>query len=239
MRVVIIGGGKIGAYLTRELRSSGRSVIVVEQREDRALLLAEETGALAIHGDGTDMGLLTDLELRPFDLFIALTGRDEDNLVACQLARSAFGVRRVIARLNDPANSETFHALDIHPVSVTETIVRLITEELEPSQQARVALLGLGEISLLEVQVPEETADRRVSDLQMPPSTVVALVRRADDVFVPDGDTVIRAGDRLMAVIRVEHEEEFRSVIAGASTSPPEADDDADEEPLPVEGGDA
>jgi trk system potassium uptake protein TrkA len=234
VRVVIIGGGKIGAYLTRELRSSGRSVIVVEQREDRARLLAEETGALAIHGDGTDMGLLTDLELRPFDLFIALTGRDEDNLVACQLARSAFGVRRVIARLNDPANSETFHALDIHPVSVTETIVRLITEELEPSQQARVALLGLGEISLLEAQVPEDVANRQILDLELPPSTVIALVRRDDDVFVPEGSTVIRAGDRLMAVTRIEHEDEFRSVVAGESST-----GEDEEEPLPVESGDA
>lgn len=236
MRVVIIGGGKIGAYLTRELRSSGRSVIVVEQREDRARLLAEETGALAIQGDGTDMSLLTDLELRPFDLFISLTGRDEDNLVACQLARSAFGVRRVIARLNDPANSETFHALDIHPVSVTETVVRLIAEELEPSRQARVALLGLGEISLVEAQVPEDVANRQVLDLVLPPSTVIALVRREEEVFVPDGSTVIQAGDRLMAVTRIEHEDEFRRVVSGEQAA---ANDENEGEPLPVESGDA
>lgn len=237
MRVVIVGGGKIGAYLTRELRKAGQAVIVVEAREDRARMLAEETGALTIHGDGTDMGLLTDLELRPTDLFIALTGRDEDNLVACQLARSAFGVRRVIARLNDPANSDTFHAMDIHPVSVTETVVRLITEELEPSRQARVAFLGLGEISLLELQVPSGTGRRRVADLDLPPSSVIATVRRDDEVFVPSGDTEIEADDRLMVVTKVEHEEELRRAIEGTMPQPEEATEG--EPPRPVEGNGA
>jgi Trk K+ transport system NAD-binding subunit len=126
MRVIVMGGGKVGGFMARELQEGSHAVIVIEHNTSHAQQVAEETGALVIEGDGTDLELLEDIEIRPTDLFVAVTGVDEDNLVACQLVRTAFGVKKVLARLNDPRNRPTFDALRIPVVSVTDLLAQVI-----------------------------------------------------------------------------------------------------------------
>lgn len=215
MRAVIVGGGKVGSYLARELRSERHSVIVIEEDEGRAEAVAEDTGALTMHGDGTDLRLLNQLEIRPTDLLLAVTGTDETNLVACQLARTAFEVDRVLARLNDPRNRATFDALEIPVVSVTDVMVKVISRELDLEELARVALLGRGEVSLFEIEVPDDLDPRPLDGIRLPPSSVLVAIRRDGKVLVPHGDTEVRPGDRVLAVTLVELEDEVRDCLLG------------------------
>jgi|FLYL01.1.fsa_nt_gi trk system potassium uptake protein TrkA len=215
MRTVIVGGGKVGAFLARELRAGGYAVVVVERDQERARELAEESDALVVNGDGTDLRLLTELELRPDDFLLALTGADQDNLVACQLARISFGIERVLARLNDPRNRRTFEALEIPVVSVTDLIVQVISHEMDLRELVRVALLGRGEVSLFEVEIPEGAVIRKVGDVPLPPSSVLVAIRRDGEVVVPHGESELRPGDRVLVVTLISLEDEVRDCLLG------------------------
>ena len=160
MRIVIIGGGKVGSYLTRVMREAGHVVAVIEQDAGRAESIAEETEALVLEGDGTDVELLNTAGVDRADWVLAVTGQDEDNLVACQLA-TTLGANRVLARLNNPGNRPTFEALNIPVVAVTDLMVQVISREVQADvgELVRLALLGRGQVSLLEVSIPDDTEE--------------------------------------------------------------------------------
>jgi trk system potassium uptake protein TrkA len=219
-----MGGGKVGGYLARELRAADHAVIVIEIDQTQAERVAEETGALTINGNGTDLDMLGEIEIRRSDFFVAVTGADEDNLVACQLTKAVFGVERVLARLNDPRNRPTFDALGIPVVSVTDLLVQVISRELDLRELVRVALLDRGEVSLFEVEIPPGTSPRPLSSFPLPAQVVVAAVLREGETVVPTGATSIAGGDHVLVVTRVELEDEARDALLAGPTAPSAAE---------------
>lgn len=152
------------------------------------------------------------------DFVLALTGRDEDNLVACQLAKVAFEKPRVLARLNDPRNHSTFEALDVPFVGFTDLVAEVISRELDVGDLVRVALLERGTISLIEVEIPNDLPPRRVSDIGLPDSSNLVTVQRDGEVLVPRGETLVIGGDTVLAVCPVDVEEKLRDALI---TGPP------------------
>jgi len=200
VRVVIVGGGKLGAELAGRLLEKGEAVIVIEEHEERARRLSDLTRALVLTGDGTDMRRLESLDLRASDVFVAVTGVDEDNLVACQLATAAFGVRRVLARMNDPRNRAAFRALGVPTVNVTDEMTDMIERSIDLSDHITRALPERGELVTAGIAVPESFPPTTVTGLGLPPSTIVVSVTRGDSVAVPDGTTEVQGGDHLLFV---------------------------------------
>jgi trk system potassium uptake protein TrkA len=221
VRVIIIGAGKIGRHLARELTDAGHAVTVAESDGEVARQIAESVDALVLEGDGTSMSVLKDAEVSRADWLLAVTGQDEVNLTACELAET-LGAKRVLARLNDPRNRATFDALGIPVVAVTDLISQLISRELDIRHLDRIALLARGRISLIEVEVHPSAPARVVAALGLPPQTVlVAAIREgvAEEVVVPRGDTVIQPGDRLLAVTTVENESAVRAALSRESAA--------------------
>jgi len=214
MRSIIIGGGKVGSYLARELEKTGHSVTVIESDRRRAAAVTESTDALVLVGDATDVSLLQEADVHRADWVLAVTGRDEDNIVACQLT-ATLGAHRVLARLNDPKNRSTFEALEIPVVAVTDLMVQVISHEVETDvgEAVRVALLGRGRVSLLEIEIPEGVQPKKVIDMGLPDRTILVTVMRGDDVVVPGPYTVVEAGDRVLAVTNVENESTVRDTL--------------------------
>lgn len=215
MRIVVVGAGKIGRHLAQELAEAGHAVTVAESDVDEARRLAESVDALVLEGDGTSMALLKSAEVSRADWLLAVTGQDEVNLTACELAET-LGAKRVLARLNDPRNRATFDALGIPVVAVTDLITQLISREIDFLHLERIALLAGGRISLIEVEVGPQAEARRVSGLDLPEHTVLVAVTRegeAGDVVIPRGDTEIRPGDRVLVVTSVEQESEVRAAL--------------------------
>lgn len=218
MRIVIIGGGKVGSYLTRVMREAGHVVAVIEQDAGRAESIAEETEALVLEGDGTDVELLNTAGVDRADWVLAVTGQDESNVVACQLA-ATLGASRVLARLNNPRNRPTFEALGIPVVAVTDLMVQVISREVEADvgELVRLALLGRGQVSLLEVSIPDDTDEPEVIDLDLPEPSILVTVVRGDKVVVPRANTRLRPGDRVLAVTTVDNEGLLRSALRDRS----------------------
>lgn len=212
MRVTLIGGGKVGSYLARELHKGGHVVTVIEESHGHAESISDESKVLVLEGDGTDVQLLNAADTGRADWVLAVTGLDEVNLVACQLALT-LGARQVLARLNNPLNRPTFDALDIPVVAVTDVMATLISREVEVPEFRHVTLLGRGEISVYEVDIPPEFEAQPVAEVRLPKGALLVAVVSGDEVRVPTATTTLHPGDQVTAVSSVELEDQVRSAL--------------------------
>lgn len=132
MYVIVIGGGKVGYYLARDLVDRGEEVTLVEKDGSRAEWLEGQLGSIVMRGDGDEMGFLATTGIERADAVLAVTGDDEDNLVALQLAKKRFNVPRTVARVNNPANVDIFKALGVdEAVSATEVLLGALEPKIE------------------------------------------------------------------------------------------------------------
>ncbi len=198
MRVLVIGGGKVGSYLARRLAAGHHVVSVIEPREHIAMKVVGETGVIVFEGDGTDVELLKRADVHRSDWAFAVTGQDDANLVAAQLART-LGARNVLARLNDPANGPTFEALGIRTVAVTDLMVDVIERDVLVGDLGSSALAAHGRISITEFDVPDGFPTTRIAELGLPNASIIVAIERPEGVVIPHGATKVKAGDRVVA----------------------------------------
>ena len=140
MYVIVIGGGKVGYYLTKHLLERSYEVTLIEKDARRAEQLTSQLGEVVMVGDGDEMSLLATTGMERADVVVAVTGDDEDNLIACQLAKRKFKVPKTVARVNNPANVRIFKTLGVdRSLSATEVLLDLIERELsaDPAPQGR------------------------------------------------------------------------------------------------------
>jgi len=131
MYIIIIGGGKVGYYLAKALLNEGHEILVVEKDADRSEFICNELGSVCTRGDGCEVATLAEVGTGRADMLIAVTGDDEDNLVACQVAKHKFNVPRTIARTSNPKNETIFKKLGIDvTVSSTNIILEYIEKEV-------------------------------------------------------------------------------------------------------------
>ena len=218
MKIVIMGGGKLGAHLAENMLESKHIVRLIERDKNRCQRLANELDAVIICGDGTELGSLTDAETEDADCFIAVTGRDQDNLVACQLAKRQFHVKRVIARVNNPRNSQAMKAFgaDI-AVSSTEVITNLIEQEVDVAEMHLLATLNKGRAGICAITLPDDTALRRrtLNEISLPAGTLIISIVRGDALIIPNGSTMMKPRDEVVAVCAAGSQKELLRILSG------------------------
>ena len=171
MFVLVIGGGKVGYYLTKELIGSGHEVVLMEKDKDRATQIADEVGSVVIAHDGCEGKYLAEAGANRADIVAAVTGDDEDNLVICQMAKHHFDVPRTIARVNNPKNESLFKHLGVDElISPTRMILGSIEQDIPVHELLHLAALGEGELELIEahLQAGSPAIGRATKDLTMP-----------------------------------------------------------------------
>lgn len=218
MHVVIVGAGAVGARLASLLLSSGNEVAVVERDGERCRRLEEALGSVAVPGDGTSAVALTEAGINRADLAVATTSRDDVNLVVCRLAKVRFNVPRATSLVNDPDLCDLFGLAGVDTVvDVTDLLVEDLHRGVLPQGFVRpLPLPGPGARSLLKFTVPANSpaAERQLSDLPVPGSAVISLVVSHDgEATVPTEETVIRAGDEVIAVATDEDREKLSRLL--------------------------
>lgn len=130
MKAIIVGGGKVGYYLLKTLKEKRYEVTLIESNVDLCNKIAEEIGGDIICGDGSDVQVMQEAGIEYADVVAAVTGKDEENLVICQMAKLNFNIQKTIARINNPKNSDIFIKLGVdNTVCSTEVIANLIIEK--------------------------------------------------------------------------------------------------------------
>ncbi len=219
MNIVIAGGGKVGAYLAQVLLKSDNEVAVIEQDLKTAdrLSVQLEGRYLVIHGDGCDSRFQEDAGIRQADVFVATTGKDDNNLVSCEIAQRVFRVNRCIARVNNPKNLRIFREVGIECVSSTTLIANLIEEEAMLGSVSVVTSLTHGNVSLSEIVVPQQRHHNDdgilVASIPVPEGAIIAAVASADDVEVVGEDTVAFPGDKVIVIADNDVLDEVRAVF--------------------------
>ncbi len=219
MYLLVAGGGKVGANVASSLLEMGHEVTLVEQRRDRFEMLEEEFGPVAMHGDATEIHVLERAGIeRPPDIVLAVTGDDEDNLVIAQIAKEGYGVPKAIARVNDPRNQQHFDLLGITlTVCATSGILGLVEHEVP--QHGLVKLLDLRQegLEVVELQIAGNSpaAGKRVAGLSLPDGARLVSVTRNGIGDIAVGETVIRPGDRVIAILKPGLEDRLRRALVG------------------------
>lgn len=220
MYIIIVGGGKVGYYLAKELVEDGHEVLVIEKEATKCQKIADELGDIALRGDGCEGITLEAAGTGRADLFIAVTGEDEDNLVACQVAKNKFNVRRTVARINNPKNEAIFKKLGIDTtISSTAVILANIEQELPSHPVIPLLTIKGGGLDIVEIKVPPHSATvgKRIGDLLLPQQCLITLIIDEEGVpRIPNSDTSVRAGDELVAVCRRDNEDALRAVLESA-----------------------
>jgi trk system potassium uptake protein len=217
MYVLVAGGGKVGANLTRILLELGHEVTLIEQRRDRFDRLEEEFEHRALLGDATELYVLERAGIgRPPDIVVAVTGDDEDNMIICQVARERYGVEKAIARVNDPRNQAHFDLLGISPtVSATSSILAMIEHEVPEHELVHLLELRKENLEIVEVQIDKDSpcAGKRVDKLQLPEGSRLISVMRDGHAEIAVGSTELLPGDQVLAILEPGKEEELRRVL--------------------------
>ena len=220
MYVVVAGGGKVGANVTRSLLEMGHEVTLIEQRRDRFAQLEEEFGPVVLRGDATEFSVLERAGIaRPPELLLAATGDDEDNLVISQIAKEGYGVAKAIARVNDPRNQAHFDLLGImQTVCATTSILGLVEHEIPEHGLVRLLELQREGLEIVEVQIESNSpaAGTRVAGLSLPTgSRLISVFRHGRTELVEPG-TVMRPGDQVLAVVSNDSALDLRRALLGA-----------------------
>jgi trk system potassium uptake protein TrkA len=221
--IIIVGAGKVGWNLARELLEKQHEVTVIEEDRHRYLTVEQELEHNIQYGDASELWVLERAGIQRADMVIAVTGDDEDNILICQVAREKYMVERIIARVNNPRNLEHFELLGIKPsVSATDLILRLIEHEVP--EYGLVHLLDFPEerLEIIEMLLEKDSkvAGQRVGDLEMPDGSLLISVLREGRGFVPGPETVLEPGDEILAVLDPGTEEDLKDFLGpdGASS---------------------
>ena len=223
MYIIVIGGGEVGYHLSKALLSEGQEVTLLEKEASRYAVLAEELGEVVVRGDGCEARTLEEAGASRADVVVAVTGDDEDNLVACQVAKHRFHVARTIARIKNPRNKTLFEKLGIDvTVSSTDLILAHIEHEL-PSHPLvpLLELKGKG-LEVIGVKIPPNSPaiGRRLGDFKLPGKCLVCLVISKDKgPQLPSMDVALEAEDEVVAVADPKVAEELSAILL--SKTPP------------------
>ena len=219
MYIIIVGGGKIGFYLATALLAEGHEVLVLEKDAQRCRFITEQLGSVVTRGDGCEARTLEEVGTERADMFVAVTDEDEDNLVACQVAKHKFNTGRTIARINNPNNRRLFRQLGIDvAVSSTDIILEHIEEEVPTHSMVHLLRLEEANLEIVELKVPDDSqaVGKKMGELVIPEGTQVCLVVGKAGPQIPTEDTVVEADARVVAAVKPDREEEFRQALTAA-----------------------
>jgi trk system potassium uptake protein len=213
VRVVIVGCGRVGAGLASTLADAGEVVAVVDKDPKAFERLGEDFTGQTVEGIGFDRDVLERAGVARADALVAVTSGDNSNVVAARVARDAYRVPRVIARIHDPRRAALYEELGIVTVSSTDWAMRKIRDYLEHRTLKEEHTFGRGEVSLLRLELPQHLVDRSVADVEDEGIRVVSVTRRGA-AFVPGPGTGLAEGDVIRLAVATDGRGRLDALLA-------------------------
>jgi trk system potassium uptake protein TrkA len=201
--VLVVGGGKVGYYLAKELVQAGHEVVLLEKDAVRAAQIADEIGSIVLAHDGCEGKYLGEAGANRADIVAAVTGDDEDNLVICQMAKHHFDVPRTIARVNNPKNESLFKHLGVDEIiSPTRMILGSIEQDIPVHELLHLGTLGGSDLELIEAPLlhGSPAIGRSLNDLSIPEGCSLFAVVRDGRAMPLRPDTILVEGDKVIAI---------------------------------------
>ncbi|MFJ8911888.1 potassium channel family protein [Amycolatopsis sp. NPDC102389] len=216
MRVAIAGAGAVGRSIATELIDGRHQVMLIEREADQFEPHTVEQADWVL-GDACEVSILEESGIEECDVVIAATGDDKANLVVSLLAKTEFAVRRVVARVNNPANEWLFNdawGVDV-AVSTPRMLAAMVEEAVSVGDLVRLMTFRQSQANLVELTLPEETplAGKAVSEINLPRDAALVTILRGDRVIVPQPEDPLEPGDELLFVATSDVEPEIRTAL--------------------------
>ncbi|MFQ5663861.1 MAG: NAD-binding protein [Terriglobia bacterium] len=217
--VVVMGGGRVGYFLTKALLENNIEVTIIERSEKIYELVTHQVDCPVLLGDGSSTQVQEQAGVGRANVFVAVTNHDHDNLIACQIAKQRFGVPKTIARVKNPRNEVVMQQLGVDvTVSSTSLITSLIQSELPTSRIRTVLDLRTGGLELMEYSLDSDSpvTGKPLRDLNLPADCNIVTVIRQGDAIIPRGDSVLQSGDMVLTLVRISAEPAVRKFLLGS-----------------------
>lgn len=217
-RVLIVGGFHKAQSLAASLLAMDYGVTAVNSDYQACKALAGIRGLQVIHGDGTRPYVLEDAYAQEADIAIALTQRDDENLVICELCKTMFRVRKTIALVNDARRTDFFCKMGVDSVVCAVSVITGIIEQQAFLEGIATRIpVGEGRIRIAEVPIPgtAPVVGKRIWEINLPKEAIIGCILRGDRGIIPRGDTAIRAGDMLVLISASNQEMEAVKELTG------------------------
>ena len=219
MKVTIAGAGNVGCYIASDLHDAGHDVLLLDKSPGLVERLRPTLDVTWFVGDACEVSTLHEAGIDGSEVMVAATGDDEDNLVVSLLAKQEFAIPRVVARVNHPKNQWLFNenwGVDVS-VSTPHLLSALVEEAVSVGSLVRLLQFEGGQARLVEVTLADDSpaAGRSIAELAVPRDATVVAVVREGHVVVPRGDTVVNAGDEVLALVTPDSEDPVRSILIG------------------------
>ncbi|MBQ7835587.1 MAG: TrkA family potassium uptake protein [Ruminiclostridium sp.] len=215
-KIIVTGGGRVGFYLAKALTERNCQVVIIESRKDICKEIADSLDVPVIWGDGTCADVLEKAGARGADVFVAVTGRDENNLIACQTAKKLFHIPKTVAKANNPKNVDNIKRLGVDIViSATDSIISLLEREVDHSTIKELIPLNDGKAAVYQVELPENFAysGKEILNISFPESCNIISITRDNELIIPRGKTKLLAGDKLLIVSSTGSVSDVRRVL--------------------------
>ncbi|MDA8271545.1 MAG: TrkA family potassium uptake protein [Actinomycetota bacterium] len=221
MKVVIAGAGNVGSYIAEDLHNAGHEVLVLEQDDQLVAKLSKQINCTWVVADACEVSSLHKAGVADADVMVAATGDDEDNLVVSLLAKQEFMVPRVVARVNHPKNHWLFNkswGVDV-AVSTPHLLSSLVEEAVSVGTLVRLLSFEQSGARLVEVTLAEDSpaVDREIAQVGIPKGATIVAVVRTENIVVPRGDTILRIGDEVLALVTSDTEEQVKHLLVGGT----------------------
>ena len=216
MKVAIIGAGNVGRAIARELLGNGHHVLLID-RDPKALKMESVPEAEWLMADGCEITSLDNAKLDQCQVLVAATGDDKVNLVASLLAKTEYGVPRVVARVNHPKNEWLFDeswGVDVS-VSTPRIIAAIVEEAVSVGDVVKLFSLRGGQASLVELTLPDgaPSCGKTVEEVQRPNNATLAAIVRDGRVITPHAHDVYSSGDELLFIATADAEAQLKAVF--------------------------
>ena len=219
MYIVVIGGGRVGYYLTRALIEQKHEILVIEKNATVCEIINEELGSICIRGDGCEISTLAEAGTERADMLVAVTGDDEDNLVACQVAKQKFNVPKIIARIRNPKNEVLFKKLGIDiTISSTNLLMEAIEESVPTHPLTHLMTVRDRGLEIIEVNIPLKAATigTPIKEIKLPAEiTLILIISKDRKPQIPMPDSIIEGEQSIIAVTPPESDEALRNALTG------------------------
>lgn len=202
-KVLLIGGRSKAKSLALSLLSQGYKVTAVNESREDCMKLAEIEGLTVIYGDGTKPFILDEADAEECDISIALTPKDEDNLVTSELCKKKFHVKKTVSLVSDPQKTEFFYKMGVDSVvCAISAITSIIEQQAFIDEMTNIISIGTGRVRIVEITIPGDSpaAGKKLWEITLSKDVIVGCILRGDSTLIPRGDTRILAGDTLVVI---------------------------------------
>lgn len=218
MNIVLVGGRRKADYILDSLLSKKHTVVVIHDELNFCKMISRTYDVSVICGDGSNPQILEESKIEGFDLLIALTPQDADNLVICQLAKNNYNVKKTFAIVSNPKNVEIFKMLGIDNVISSTHVVAGIIEQMAVVEDMRNFIsLGQGQIGVMEIEISNahKICNKQIQKLDFPDKAIIACIIRGGASIIPKGKTQVQAGDRLVILSPSDHQNDVINSVVG------------------------